>query len=48
MQYLLEDAETYHELATGEIVVVAYNYRQHISIPIPNVWRKTILEFEQL
>jgi acyl-CoA thioester hydrolase len=47
MQYLIKDAQTHRELAMGESVVVAYDYRQHASIPIPNAWCKAILEFEQ-
>lgn len=46
MAYHLEDARTGQALATGESVVVAYDYRQHSSIPVPDAWRKSITEFE--
>jgi len=33
-------------LATGRTVLVAYDYRQARSIPIPEEWRQTITAFE--
>ncbi len=48
MLYSLQDAQTGQELATGESVVVTYNYHQHLSIPIPDAWRKAITELEKL
>ncbi len=35
------------ELATGSTVLVAYDYRNGRSIPIPDAWRRAISEFEQ-
>jgi acyl-CoA thioester hydrolase len=42
------DVESGKELARGEVVVVAYDYRQEKTIPIPNEWREKITEFEGL
>ena len=36
------------EYATGRVVVVAYDYDQGISIPIPEEWRRIISTFEGL
>lgn len=48
MQYLLKDTQTDQELATGESVIVAYDYHAQTSIPIPDAWRKIIQEFENV
>jgi acyl-CoA thioester hydrolase len=48
MEYVIEDAETGEELATGSSVLVAYDYRQEQTIPIPESWRAVIREFEDL
>lgn len=48
MVYGLEDPQTGQELATGESVLVAYDYHHHTSIPVPDAWRKSIAEFEKL
>jgi acyl-CoA thioester hydrolase len=48
MQYGLEDAQSAQKLATGESIVVAYDYRQHTSIPVPEAWRKAIIKLEKL
>lgn len=48
MAYRLEDAQTGQELANGESVIVAYDYQQHTSIPLPDAWRLAITEFEKL
>jgi acyl-CoA thioester hydrolase len=42
------DVESGKELARGEVVIVAYDYRQEKTIPIPNEWREKITEFEGL
>lgn len=42
------DAETGKELATGEVVMVTYDYREEKTIIIPDLWRKKIMEYEQL
>ena len=42
------DADTGKELARGEVVVIAYDYQAHKSIPIPGDWRDKINAFEGL
>lgn len=42
------DVESGKELAKAEIVIVAYDYRQEKTIPIPQKWREKIVEFEGL
>ena len=42
------DVESAKELAKAEIVIVAYDYRQEKTIPIPQEWREKIVEFEGL
>ncbi|NUM44287.1 MAG: acyl-CoA thioesterase [Anaerolineales bacterium] len=46
MAYCLEDTQTGQTLATGESVIVAYDYRHHTSIPLPEAWRQAITTFE--
>jgi acyl-CoA thioester hydrolase len=48
MEYQIEDARDGHPLATGSSVLVAYDYRQGCSLPIPDDWRRILNEFEQL
>jgi len=47
-EYQLEDARDGSLFATGSSVLVAYDYQQKRSVPIPDEWRKTILQFEGL
>lgn len=47
-EYVILDADTGEELATGSSVLVAYDYRSGKTIPISDAWRKTISEFEGL
>jgi acyl-CoA thioester hydrolase len=42
------DAESGKELAKGEVVVVAYDYKEEKTIPIPQEWREKITQFEGL
>lgn len=42
------DVESGKELARGEIVIVAYDYKKEQTIPIPKEWREKIVEFEGL
>jgi acyl-CoA thioester hydrolase len=42
------DADTGKELAKGEVVVVAYNYKEESTISIPQEWREKISQFERL
>jgi acyl-CoA thioester hydrolase len=48
MVYSLQDSTTSLELATGSAVLVTYDYHAQKTIPIPDRWRKTIREFENL
>jgi acyl-CoA thioester hydrolase len=47
-EYLLEDARDSTEFATGTSVLVAYDYVNKRSIPIPDEWCKAIQQFEGL
>ena len=47
MLYSLQDTQTGQEFATGESVIVAYDYRKGNSIPVPDTWHQNILTFEQ-
>jgi acyl-CoA thioester hydrolase len=42
------DADTGKELAKGEVIIVAYDYKEEKTIPIPKEWREKITEFEGL
>ena len=42
------DADTGKELAKGELVIVAYDYKVGKTISIPQAWRDKIIEFESL
>lgn len=42
------DAETGREVARGEVLIVAFDYRQGKTIPIPQSWRERLMEFEGL
>jgi len=45
-EYAIEDADSGSVLARGEIVSVAYNFREQKSVPVPDEWRKRISDFE--
>jgi len=47
-QQNIVDIDTGREIARGEVVLVAYDYREEKTIPIPQEWRRKILEFEGL
>ncbi len=47
-EYRIEDARDESEYATGSCVLVTYDYRSKRSVPIPEEWRKAILQFEGL
>jgi acyl-CoA thioester hydrolase len=47
-EYRIEDARNANEFATGSSVLVAYDYHNNRSVPIPEEWRKAILQFEGL
>ena len=42
------DSDSGRELATGEVVIVTYDYKQEITIPIPQQWREKFIEYEGL
>jgi acyl-CoA thioester hydrolase len=48
MEYSLEEVGSGNQLATGSSVLVAYDYRESRTLPIPEDWRKTIAEYEGL
>jgi acyl-CoA thioesterase FadM len=43
-----EDAQSRQELAQGSVVLVAYDYHNNRTIPIPENWRETLSTFENL
>jgi acyl-CoA thioester hydrolase len=47
MEYSLEDAPTGRELASGSTVLVAFDYRKGITVPVPDGWREAIDTFEK-
>ena len=47
-EYCIEDARDASEFATGSSVLVAYDYQNKRTVPIPEEWRKVILQFEGL
>lgn len=47
MEYMIEDLETAQQLATGSSVLVAYDYHQRTTMPIPEDWRRAIGTFEK-
>jgi len=46
MEYALEDVNTQQELATGESIMVAFDYPTSQSILVPADWREKIHQFE--
>jgi acyl-CoA thioester hydrolase len=46
MEYRVENGPAGMELATGQSVLVAYDYRSAQTIPIPGEWRTAIREME--
>ena len=47
-EYRLEDSHDATEFASGSSVLVAYDYHNMRSMPIPKEWRKLIMQFEGL
>ena len=47
-EYRLEDARDASEFASGTSVLVAYDYHNKRSVPIPEEWCKAIQQFEGL
>lgn len=48
MEYLLLEAESGEKFASGDSVLVAYDYHSRTTIPIPERWRRVIGEFEEI
>ncbi len=42
------DETTGQSFASGTVVLVAYDYRNHKTIPVPNRWREKMIQFEGL
>jgi acyl-CoA thioester hydrolase len=47
-EYVIVNADTGQELATGSSVLVAYDYRSNQTLPISDEWRRVIAAFEGL
>jgi acyl-CoA thioester hydrolase len=47
-EYCIEDARDESVFATGSSVLVAYDYRNQRSLPIPEEWRNAIQQFEAI
>lgn len=47
-EYVIVNAETGEELATGASVLVGYDYHSGKTCPIPDDWREKISGFEEL
>jgi acyl-CoA thioester hydrolase len=45
-EYVIEDTDSGQLIAKGEIVSVAYDFREQRSVPVPDVWRAKISEYE--
>jgi acyl-CoA thioester hydrolase len=48
MEYRMVNAASGGELATGSSVLVTFDYREQVTIPIPDAWREKISSFEGL
>jgi acyl-CoA thioester hydrolase len=46
MEYHLLNAETRKRVAEGMTVQVTYDYEKHVTIPVPEEFKKRVLEFE--
>jgi acyl-CoA thioester hydrolase len=47
-EYRIEDAADGREFASGAGVLVAYDYQAGQTVPVPEMWREKITEFEGL
>ena len=47
-EYQIKDEDTGQVMARGESVMVAFDYRAGVSIPVPPAWREKISAFEGL
>jgi acyl-CoA thioester hydrolase len=48
MEYRMFEAASGGELAAGSTVLVTFNYRTQLTIPIPQNWREKISAFEKI
>ncbi len=48
LEYVVRDADSGQDMASGRTVAVAYDYRRGETIAIPEVWRRTIEAFDGL
>lgn len=46
MEQALLNAETHAQLASGQVVLVAYDYYSGKTTPIPDTWREKIARYE--
>ena len=47
MEYQMQDSADGKELANGSTTLVAFDYRGHKTVSVPEKWRKKIHEFER-
>ena len=47
MEHCLVDEHTGETLSTCEAVLVCYSIKEQLSIPVPEKWRKNILEYDE-
>lgn len=45
-EYVIEDTDSGQLIAKGEVVSVAYDFREQRSVPVPDKWRAKISEYE--
>jgi acyl-CoA thioester hydrolase len=48
IEHSIEDVQTGAQLAACQAILVAYDYHQECTIPIPDQWRETLATFEGL
>jgi len=46
LEQCLTDRETDKLYASGSVILVAYDYRRHQAIQVPEVWREKATQFE--
>jgi acyl-CoA thioester hydrolase len=46
VEQCIRAADSDHLFADGTVVLVAYDYSKHVTIPVPPRWRQTIQQFE--
>jgi acyl-CoA thioester hydrolase len=47
-EYSIQDTQNGEEFAVGKAILVAYDYQEQASIPVPENWRTTLADFEGL